>query len=194
MVVAWMSESVSRAKKSLAEKEAESAARATRDATEPTPWSGPSTAMPSDGTRSFIPISVGDGFEHGDSEPAANLEPSTASSTSTSSTPSKTSGQHSRNSKHHWRVPGDAMGFASQMRAVATMVLNEEIDLDIARTYGALARATVQALSVSVTRSRFSREVPDLDFITDLFDELDAGDEEAEERQTPPSETEADAV
>ncbi len=74
------------------------------------------------------------------------------------------------------------------------MVLNDEIDLDKARIYGALARATVQALSVSVTQSRFSRTVPDLDFSDDLFDEFDAGDGEVGVRQTPPSETEADAV
>lgn len=74
------------------------------------------------------------------------------------------------------------------------MVLNDEIDLDKARVYGGLARGTVQALSVSVSQSRFARSVPVLDLDGDVFDDLDAGDGEVEARQTPPSETEADAV
>jgi hypothetical protein len=144
-----------------------------RDAIEPPKWDTPDTLLPSSGTRSVIPISAEDGFELGDSEPAANYEPSTEPPTSTSTTTSRPSTPPTGSSKRHWRRPQDAKRFASQMRAVATMLLNGEIDIDTARAYGALARAVVQALSVSVTQSRFSRVVPDLNFDDDLFDEED---------------------
>jgi hypothetical protein len=67
------------------------------------------------------------------------------------------------------------------------MVLNGEIDIETAKTYGALARAAVQAMSVQVTQARFARAVPDLTFDDDLFD-IDAGDGDVDPRQTPPSE------
>lgn len=58
------------------------------------------------------------------------------------------------------------------MNAVGTMVLNGDLSIDVARVYAALARSTVQALSVQVTKSRFAREIPDIDLEDEeLFDE-----------------------
>lgn len=48
------------------------------------------------------------------------------------------------------------------MNNVATLVLNEEIDLDLARAYAALARVLSQTVSVEVSRARFLRTEPDL--------------------------------
>jgi hypothetical protein len=175
------------ARKSLAEREADSAARAMREAIAPGLGLPSAIAEPLLPTSSFIPISAGPGFTHTGSEPAANLEPSTEPPTSTSTTTSSSSGERTANSKRHWRKPTDARRFASQMRAVATMVLNGEIDIETAKTYGALARAAVQAMSVQVTQARFARAVPDLTFDDDLFD-IDAGDGDVDPRQTPPSE------
>lgn len=63
-----------------------------------------------------------------------------------------------------WPEPQTAMEFAAQARSVATMVLNNGIDIDVARLYSAVARTVAQALSVEVTRSRFLRREPDLRF------------------------------
>ena len=74
------------------------------------------------------------------------------------------------------------------------MLLNGEVDVEIVRPYSTLIRGEVQTLSVQVTQARFARSVPDLTLDPNVFDEFDAGDEDVGARQTPPSETEADAV
>lgn len=156
---------------------------------EKTPWWVRDTEQQLVPIRDAIRISAEPGYIAGDSARAANLEASMEPSTSTSTTTSKTSGERTGNSNKHWRNPSGAKTLASQMRAVATLVLNGEIDLDTARVYAAISRATVQALSVHVTQSRFSKQVPDLNFEDDLFD-LDAGDVDVGQRHTPPSEDE----
>ena len=65
-------------------------------------------------------------------------------------------------SKRHWQQPTTVRQFASQVNAVATRVLNGEIDMDVARTYASLTRVLAQAISVDVTRSRFLQQAPDL--------------------------------
>lgn len=83
---------------------------------------------------------------------------------STSTRKSTRSGGRSSGSKKHWQQPSNAREFASQVNAVATLVLNEQLDLDRARTYASLARVVSQTLSVESTRARFLKEAPDLDF------------------------------
>jgi hypothetical protein len=62
--------------------------------------------------------------------------------------------------------------FAAQANAVATMVLNGEMDLESARVYSAVARTVAQSMSTEVTRSRFLQTEPDLDIPTDeVFEE-----------------------
>lgn len=42
------------------------------------------------------------------------------------------------------------------------MILNGEVDMDVARAYASLARVVSQAASLEVTRGRFLKEMPDL--------------------------------
>lgn len=42
------------------------------------------------------------------------------------------------------------------------MVLNGDIDLDVARTYSNIGRTMAQVLSAEVYRARYMREAPDL--------------------------------
>lgn len=43
----------------------------------------------------------------------------------------------------------------------------------MARTYSAVARTVAQAMSTEVTRARFLKEEPDLDFDENVFEEDD---------------------
>lgn len=54
--------------------------------------------------------------------------------------------------------------FAAQANMVATDLLNGEIDIDSARTYSSLARGVAQMMSINVTRARFLKEEPVLEF------------------------------
>lgn len=54
--------------------------------------------------------------------------------------------------------------FAGQVNRVASMLLNGRIETDVARTYAALARTVAQTVSVEVTRSRFLKREPMLEF------------------------------
>jgi hypothetical protein len=75
---------------------------------------------------------------------------------------SKPSGPPSTPSMRQWRRPKDAAAFAAQANRVATMILNGEIDLDMARTYSGVARTMAQVLSAEVYRARFLQQAPDL--------------------------------
>lgn len=74
-------------------------------------------------------------------------------------------------SKRIWRQPKTVREFAAQANAVATLVLNGQIDLDKAKTYAALSRVVAQTISTEVTRSRFLRQAPDLKIEGDVFED-----------------------
>jgi len=52
--------------------------------------------------------------------------------------------------------------FAAQTNAVATALLNNQMPLDTARVYSALARTVAQAMSAQVAVARAKRTTPDL--------------------------------
>lgn len=89
-------------------------------------------------------------------------EPAESVSTSTSTPTSSSSDAPSSDSNKCWRKPKTIKEFASQANAIATMILNGEIDMDKARNYASLARVVAQATSIEVTRARFLKEEPDL--------------------------------
>ena len=62
------------------------------------------------------------------------------------------------------------MDFAAQANRVATMVLNGEMDLDVARTYSSLARTVAQAMSTEVSRARFVQSEPTLTLSQEVFE------------------------
>ena len=66
------------------------------------------------------------------------------------------------------------MEFAAQANAVATMVLNGDLDVDTARTYSAVARTVAQAMSTEVSRARFIQSEPSLALDPDVFEDSDA--------------------
>jgi hypothetical protein len=74
------------------------------------------------------------------------------------------SDEPSNASKKPFRLPTNVKEFASQANLVATMILNNEIHIDQARAYSAVARTVAQAVNLEVQRSRFLRNEPNLEF------------------------------
>jgi len=55
------------------------------------------------------------------------------------------------------------MEFASQVNAVCNRVLNGAIDMEVAKTYSAMARVVTQAANIEVARARMGKDIPELD-------------------------------
>ena len=143
------------------DQEAGSAAAATSGSTGTPSQDADTTTMRSSLTTPGTLTSIGYGVADGSSAPASS-SPKTSS----------TSDGRSRPSTRHWRQPTSVRAFAAQANAVATMVLNGEMDLESARVYSAVARTVAQSMSTEVTRSRFLQTEPDLDIPTDeVFEE-----------------------
>jgi hypothetical protein len=80
---------------------------------------------------------------------------------------SKTSDEPSSDSMRRWKRPDSVREFAAQANTVATSLLNGEMNLDVARTYSSLARGIAQMMSIEVTRARFLKTEPILEFDDD---------------------------
>lgn len=70
-------------------------------------------------------------------------------------------------STKRWRKPRNVREFAAQANEVATMMLNGDLDIDTARAYSSIARGIAQMMSINVTRARFLKTEPVLDFEED---------------------------
>lgn len=97
-----------------------------------------------------------------ESEPSGS-EPTESASGSTSPT-SRPSAEPSDGSMKQWKKPHNVREFAAQANSVATDLLNGEMNLDVARTYSSLARGVAQMMSIEVTRARFLKTEPVLEF------------------------------
>ena len=117
------------------------------------------TTMPSSGTTPGTPINTSNGPADGSAGPASG------------SPTSKPSAKPSGGSTRRWRSPRTAMEFAAQANAVATLLLNGEIELELARTYSAVARTVAQAMSTEVSRARFIQSEPSLALEQGVFEE-----------------------
>lgn len=106
-------------------------------------------------TKRQIPISDADGSK------------TTESASDNESLTSRPSAKPSTALKRRWKRPRNVREFAAQANAVATMLLNGDLDIDTARTYSSLARGVAQMMSINVTRARFLKEEPVLDFDED---------------------------
>jgi hypothetical protein len=84
---------------------------------------------------------------------------------------SRPSGPPSAGLTRRWRSPRTAMEFAAQANAVATLLLNGEMDIETARTYSAVARTVAQAMSTEVSRARFVQSEPALELDPNVFEE-----------------------
>lgn len=67
-------------------------------------------------------------------------------------------------SKKPWSQPKTVRQFTSQVNAVATKLLNGEIEVDQAKAYSALARTVAQTVTAEVQRARALKLIPNLDF------------------------------
>jgi hypothetical protein len=76
---------------------------------------------------------------------------------------SANSDAHKSSSKQSWRRPNNVRELAAQATTIATMLLNDKVDLELARTYAGITRVVCQAMALEVSRSRFLRSTPDLD-------------------------------
>lgn len=117
-----------------------------------------STTMPLSATTSETQTSTSSGPGPGSAEPGESLQ---------SSRPSE---QPSARSTRRWRSPRNAMEFAAQANAVATLLLNGEIDVETTRAYSAVARTVAQAMSTEVSRARFVAIEPTLSLSDDVFE------------------------
>lgn len=72
----------------------------------------------------------------------------------------ETPDEHLKPLRRHWSRPRDVRAFATQANAVATMVLNGEIDLETARIYASTGRLVVQSMSIEARRARAGNEAP----------------------------------
>jgi hypothetical protein len=66
-----------------------------------------------------------------------------------------------------WSKPTGVRGLISQAREVGTMVLNGDLsdeELERVRIYAGLTRVVTQGMSTMVTKARFAKTEPDLDF------------------------------
>lgn len=87
-----------------------------------------------------------------------------SATTKSSQEKSTNSEEPSNESKTRYLRPTSVKEFTAQANDVATRVLNGEISIEEARAYASLARVVSQTVSVEVTRSRFLRTTPDLNF------------------------------
>ena len=115
------------------------------------PASPPITAVPPTGNS---------GLTAGKTAPAGSSPPTSTSSAG------PTSGSNKR-----WRRPTSARQLASQATAVATKLLNGELDLETARAYGTMTRSIAQMLSVEVTKARFLDREPDMGLGEEVYEE-----------------------
>jgi hypothetical protein len=99
----------------------------------------------------------------------SSIEPGESESTSTSTPMSNSSAEQSNTSNKRWHRPKTVREFAAQANSIATMILNGEIDMEVAKGYASLARVVAQSASIEVTRARFLKQEPDLS--------LEAGDD-----------------
>ncbi len=86
---------------------------------------------------------------------------------------SSRSTSQSNGSKKRWRQPKTIMQFASQVNDVCNRVLNDEIDIEKAKLFSAMARVVTQAANVEVSKARLAKEVPDL-----ALDQMDDDDDD----------------
>lgn len=76
--------------------------------------------------------------------------------------------------KKRWRTPKNVRELATQINQVATLVLNDQIDLEHARAFGALTRNVAQLISTEFQRARSKQQVVDTNFCEDYLDGHDS--------------------
>jgi hypothetical protein len=76
----------------------------------------------------------------------------------------------SSGSKKRWKQPQTIRGFANQVNAVCTQVLNGEIGLNEANAYSQLARVVAQSMTAETRRAMFLKKAPSLTFDDDVFE------------------------
>jgi hypothetical protein len=126
---------------------------ATTPSTEPS--DGASTTPESPPTARPTPRSETSGSAPGSSDLADALLNST------------TSGTRSGRSTRRWSQPKNVRAYAGQIRTVATLVLNGEMDLETVRLYSALSRSAAQMMNTEFQRARLLQAEPDLSFEDD---------------------------
>lgn len=70
-----------------------------------------------------------------------------------------------------WRKPTTVKDFVGQINQVSTMILNNEIDIDVANSYCRLTRSFAQLITTETVKARFLKRQPDLTLVDDVFEE-----------------------
>ena len=76
---------------------------------------------------------------------------------------SKRSAERSSDLNKAYQKPSNVKGLAEQVNEIATLVLNDKIDLEKARTYSALVRGVGQLMSLEMFKARQMKTVPNTD-------------------------------
>lgn len=74
-------------------------------------------------------------------------------------------GEQSSDLKERWHTPTNARELAKQANKMATMLLNNEVDINTAQKYSALVRGISQLMSIEVAKARIEKTKIDLDLI-----------------------------
>lgn len=62
-----------------------------------------------------------------------------------------------------WDLPRNVGELATQANQVATMILNGQMDIEIARTYSSITKTVAQAKNMEVAKSRITKQAPNLE-------------------------------
>lgn len=73
------------------------------------------------------------------------------------------SGEQQNALNKHWLTPTNARELAIQANKMATMLLNNEVDMGIAQKYSALVRGISQLMSIEVAKARLEKTKINLD-------------------------------
>lgn len=77
----------------------------------------------------------------------------------------------SPNSSRRWRKPMTIKDFVGQINQVSTMILNNEIDIDVANSYCRLSRSFAQLITTETVKARFLKRQPDTTLADDVFED-----------------------
>ena len=114
--------------------------------------------MPSSDTTSDTRKSTGSGHGAGKRK-RGDLSP-------LRSTPSA---RASNSSMPSWKQPTTVHQLACQVSAAGTLLLNGKLNLEVARTYSSMMRATAQLVHSEIHRARMAENPPDLTLAEDVF-------------------------
>ena len=73
--------------------------------------------------------------------------------------------EHQNDSNAQWHTPTNARELAIQANKIATLLLNNQVDINTAQKYSALVRGISQLMSIELSKARIEKTKINLDLI-----------------------------